>query len=55
MSFGTTRFEPWQLEEAEGLPLLEHAFKQGINTWDTVRQSPPSLSPTCIPASIREY
>lgn len=25
------------LEEDEALPLLEHAYKVGINTWDTVR------------------
>jgi aryl-alcohol dehydrogenase-like predicted oxidoreductase len=36
MSFGSTEWQPWVLNEAESLPLLEHAYKSGINTWDTV-------------------
>lgn len=30
------RFQPWVLEEEKALPLLEYAWKNGINTWDTV-------------------
>jgi aryl-alcohol dehydrogenase-like predicted oxidoreductase len=37
MSFGTSEWQPWVLNEAESLPILEHAYKNGINTWDTVR------------------
>ena len=36
MTFGSKEWRPWVLEEAEALPLLEHAYKVGINTWDTV-------------------
>ena len=36
MSFGSSKWQPWVLDEAESLPLLEHAYKSGINTWDTV-------------------
>ncbi|KAL2814516.1 NADP-dependent oxidoreductase domain-containing protein [Aspergillus cavernicola] len=36
-SYGSSKWQNWILEEAEALPLLEYAFKQGINTWDTVR------------------
>jgi hypothetical protein len=35
-SYGSSRWQDWVLEEEEALPLLEHAFKAGINTWDTV-------------------
>jgi len=44
MSYGTDEWQPWILNEAESLPLLEHAYKCGINTWDTV--STPFHSPT---------
>ncbi|OAK96501.1 Aldo/keto reductase [Phaeosphaeriaceae sp. SRC1lsM3a] len=35
MSYGSSKWQPWVLDEAESLPLLEHAYKCGINTWDT--------------------
>ena len=37
MSFGSADWQGWVLNEEEALPLLEHAYKVGINTWDTVR------------------
>jgi aryl-alcohol dehydrogenase-like predicted oxidoreductase len=43
MSYGSSQWQPWVLDEAESLPLLEHAYKNGINTWDTV--SLPRSSP----------
>ena len=36
-SYGSSKWQDWVLNEEEALPLLEHAFKVGINTWDTVR------------------
>jgi aryl-alcohol dehydrogenase-like predicted oxidoreductase len=36
MSYGSSEWQPWVLDEEESLPLLEHAYKCGINTWDTV-------------------
>jgi aryl-alcohol dehydrogenase-like predicted oxidoreductase len=36
MSYGTKEWAKWVLEEDEALPLLEHAYMLGINTWDTV-------------------
>jgi len=38
--YGSSRWQEWVLEEEEALPLLEYAFKVGINTWDTVCLSP---------------
>ena len=35
-SFGDVRYQPWLLDLEEALPLLEYAWKKGINTWDTV-------------------
>jgi len=36
MSYGDPAWQDWVLEEEEALSLLEHAYKVGINTWDTV-------------------
>lgn len=44
MSYGSDKWQEWVLNEEESLPLLEHAFKQGLNTWDTVCTSPATLS-----------
>ncbi|KAI1047032.1 hypothetical protein LB505_013707 [Fusarium chuoi] len=38
MSYGGKDWLQWVHEEDEALPLLEHAFKAGINTWDTISQ-----------------
>ncbi|BCR83202.1 aldo/keto reductase [Aspergillus chevalieri] len=35
MSYGTKEWQDWVLNEDEALPLIEHAYKRGINTWDT--------------------
>ena len=37
MSYGDPKWQEWVLDEEQSLPLLEHAYKVGINTWDTVR------------------
>jgi aryl-alcohol dehydrogenase-like predicted oxidoreductase len=36
MSYGDPAWQDWILKEEDALPLLEHAYKVGINTWDTV-------------------
>jgi aryl-alcohol dehydrogenase-like predicted oxidoreductase len=36
MTFGSKGWVKWVLDEEEALPLLEHAYRVGINTWDTV-------------------
>ena len=41
MSYGDPAWQDWVLEEEEALPLLEHAYKVGINTWDTVYSLAP--------------
>lgn len=42
MSYGSSAWQEWVLNEKQALPLLEHAYKVGLNTWDTVS----SYSPT---------
>lgn len=36
MSYGSSKWQPWVLDEEKALPLLKHAYDCGINTWDTV-------------------
>ncbi|KAK5331681.1 CSG1/SUR1-like protein [Exophiala xenobiotica] len=35
MSFGSSQWQDWVLDEESSLPIIEHAYKSGINTWDT--------------------
>lgn len=44
MTFGTSRWQDWVLDEEKSLPIIEHAYKNGINTWDTVLHPPVLLS-----------
>jgi aryl-alcohol dehydrogenase-like predicted oxidoreductase len=47
MSYGSKEWQKWVLEEDEALPLLEYAFRVGINTWDTVSDSLRSSKLSC--------
>lgn len=38
MGYGSKQWQDWVLDEEDSLPLIEHAYKLGINTWDTVSQ-----------------
>ncbi len=35
MSYGSSKWQKWVLDEAETLPLLKAAYDAGIRTWDT--------------------
>lgn len=35
MSFGT---DDWMVAEDKALPIIKHAFDNGLNTWDTVME-----------------
>ena len=43
MSYGSSEWQDWVLDEEKSLPLLEHAYKVGLNTWDTVRNLPHTV------------
>lgn len=55
MSFGSTEWQPWVLNEAESLPLLEHAYKSGINTWDTADIYSHGISEKIIAKALKQY
>jgi hypothetical protein len=35
MSIGSSKWQPWVIEEEASLPLLKAAFDRGLTTWDT--------------------
>lgn len=55
MSYGTDQWAPWVLNEAESLPLLEHAYKCGINTWDTADIYSNGASERIIAKALKTY
>lgn len=55
MSFGSRNWQEWVLDEEAALPLLEHAYKVGLNTWDTADVYSNGRSEEIIGAAIRKY
>ncbi|EMD68115.1 hypothetical protein COCSADRAFT_108232 [Bipolaris sorokiniana ND90Pr] len=55
MSYGSSKWQPWVLDEAESLPLLEHAYKCGINTWDTADMYSHGISEKIIAKALKQY
>ena len=45
MSYGSPSWQEWVLNEEQALPLLEHAYKVGLNTWDTVGSCASTRAP----------
>ena len=55
MSYGHPDWQSWVLDEATSLPLLEHAYKSGINTWDTADTYSNGVSEKIIAKAIEKY
>jgi len=55
MSYGTNQWQDWVLNEEESLPLLEHAYKVGIRTWDTADVYSHGRSEEIIGKAIKKY
>ncbi|KAJ0283357.1 hypothetical protein COL940_004706 [Colletotrichum noveboracense] len=55
MSFGDKNWQPWLLDQAEALPILNYAFDRGINTWDVADTYSNGRSEEIVGAAIREY
>ncbi|PSN61388.1 aldo-keto reductase [Corynespora cassiicola Philippines] len=53
--FGSQRWQQWVLEEDQALPLLEHAFKMGINTWDTADAYSNGRSEEIVGKALKTY
>lgn len=55
MSYGTSQWQQWVLNEDAALPLLKHAFDVGINTWDTADIYSHGRSEEIIGKALKEY
>ncbi|MCJ1231206.1 hypothetical protein MMC12_007883 [Toensbergia leucococca] len=55
MSYGSSEWQEWVLNEEESLPLLEHAYKVGLNTWDTADVYSNGRSEEIIGKALRKY
>jgi len=55
MSYGSSEWQQWVLNEDEALPLLKHAYEQGINTWDTADVYSNGRSEEIIGKALRYY
>ncbi|KAI4721033.1 Aldo/keto reductase [Aureobasidium sp. EXF-10727] len=55
MSYGSSKWQDWVLDEEQALPLLKHAYDRGINTWDTADVYSNGRSEEIIGAAITKY
>lgn len=55
MSYGTPNWFEWVLSEDEALPLFEHAYKLGINTWDTADVYSMGRSEELVGKALKKY
>lgn len=55
MSYGTKDWQDWVLNEDEALPLVEHAYKRGINTWDTADVYSHGQSEEILGKALKKY
>lgn len=55
MSYGSSDWQDWVLNEEESLPLLKHAFDVGINTWDTADVYSHGRSEEIIGKALKQY
>ncbi|TDZ99559.1 Aldo-keto reductase AMT2 [Colletotrichum sidae] len=55
MSFGSSKWAPWVLDEDESVELLKAAYDRGINTWDTADMYSNGLSEEVVGKAIKKY
>ena len=55
MSYGNPQWQDWVLDEETSLPLLEHCYKVGLNTWDTADVYSNGRSEEIIGKALQKY
>ncbi|KAI3614575.1 hypothetical protein CBS9595_003846 [Malassezia furfur] len=55
MTFGSDKWQPWVMNEEEALPIFEHAYKAGINTWDTADVYSNGISEEIVGKALKKY
>jgi 1-deoxyxylulose-5-phosphate synthase len=54
MSYGTSRWRPWVLDEAESRPFIKRAFDHGINFFDTADMYSKGVSEEVVGRALRD-
>lgn len=55
MSFGSSEWQEWVINEGEALPLLKHAYDVGLNTWDTADVYSHGKSEEIVGKALKQY
>lgn len=55
MSFGSSDWQEWVINEEKALPLLKHAYDVGMNTWDTADVYSNGRSEEIIGKALMHY
>lgn len=55
MSLGTSKWQPWVLDEEPSIEILKAAYDRGINTWDTANMYSNGISEEVIGKTIRRF
>src|SRR5438876_11942324 len=55
MTYGTSAWRPWVLDEAESRPFLKRAIEHGINFFDTADMYSRGVSEEVVGRALKEY
>src|ERR1035437_6546631 len=55
MSFGSSKWRPWVLDEGDALPFFRRAIEAGINFFDTADMYSLGVSEEVTGRALREY
>ena len=55
MTFGSDKWQDWVMNEEESLPIFEHAYKMGLNTWDTADAYSNGKSEEIVGKALKKY
>src|SRR6188472_4097519 len=55
MSFGTSKWRPWVLDEAESRAVIRHALDLGINFFDTEDMYSLGVSEQVVGRALRDF
>jgi len=55
MTYGSSKWRPWVLDEAEARPFFQRAIEGGINFFDTADMYSVGISETVLGRSLREF
>src|SRR5205823_4525334 len=55
MSYGTSKWRPWVLDEAEAMPFFRRSIEAGVNFFDTADMYSAGVSEEVTGRALREF